>query len=219
MNYRKALMSDVVTILRPNPEFAVPASRERLEAAAAALREHGFRATVARDRDEARKLILDQIPDGAEVYQSATATLEAIGVTEEIERSGRYDAVRPKLLGLDRETQGDEIRRVGAAPDYMLGSVHAVTEDGSLVVASAGGSQIGPEASGAGRVIFAVGSQKIVPDLETALRRVREYSYPLEDERALKAYGIHSAINELLIISGDWRARISVVLIDEPLGF
>ena len=86
-------------------------------------------------------------------------------------------------------------------------------------VASASGSQIGPQASGAGQVIFAVGAQKVVPDLETALRRVYEYAYVLEDERAQKAYGIHSAVNEILVISGDWLGRITVILIDEALGF
>jgi L-lactate utilization protein LutC len=178
-----------------------------------------MQAMVASDRDEARRLVLEQLPEGAQVHQGASATLDAIGVTEEIEKSSRYDAVRPKLYSLDRETQKDEIRRLGAAPDYMLSSAHAVTEDGSLVIASASGSQIGPHASGAGHTIFVVGSQKVVPDLETALRRVHEYTFLLEDERALKAYGIHSAVNQLLVINGDWMNRITVILVDEPLGF
>ena len=212
-------MSEAHALLRPNPEFAVPATRERLESVAEALRNHGMRALVAADRDEARRLVLEQLPDGAQVHQGASITLDTIGVTEEIEKSGRYDAVRPKLYALDRETQMDEIRRLGASPDYMLGSVHAVTEDGSLVLASASGSQIGPHASGAGQTIFAVGSQKIVPDLETALRRIEEYTFPLEDERAQSAYGMHSAVNEILIINGARPGRITVILIDEPLGF
>ena len=169
--------------------------------------------------DEARRLILAQLPDGAQVHQGASVTLETIGVTKEIEQSGRYDAVRPKLRAMDRETQMDEIRRLAASPDYMLGSVHAVTEDGSLVMVSATGSQIGPHASGAGKTILAVGSQKVVPDLETARRRILEYVYPLEDERMQKASGAHSAINQVLIISGDRLGRITVVLIDEILGF
>jgi len=78
-----------------------------------------MRATVAADRDEARRFVLED------------------------------EAVRPKLLAMDRETQMDEMRRLGAAPDYMLGSVHAVTEDGSHAVASASGSQIGPHSSSA----------------------------------------------------------------------
>jgi hypothetical protein len=212
-------MSEIQTPLRPSPEFAVPATRERLASVAEALRNHGMRAMVAVDRDEAKRLVLEQLPEGAQVHQGASVTLDAIGVTEAIEQSGRYDAVRPRTYALDRETQMDEIRRLGASPDYMLGSVHAVTDEGSLVVASASGSQIGAYASGAGQVILAVGSQKVVPDLETALRRIDEYTFPLEDERAQSAYGMHSALNQLLVINGGFPGRITVILIDEPLGF
>jgi hypothetical protein len=186
---------------------------------AEALRRHGMRAMVAANRDEAKQLVLEQLPDDAQVHQGASVTLDTIGVTEAIEQSGRYNAVRPKLYTLDRATQMDEIRRLGASPDFMLGSVHAVTDDGSLVVASASGSQIGAYASGAGQTILAVGSQKVVPDLMTALRRIDEYTFPLEDERAQKAYGMHSAIHQLLVINGDYSGRITVILIDEPLGF
>jgi hypothetical protein len=207
------------TLLLPNMEFSTPATRERLEAVAEALRENGMLVMVAADRDEARRLVLEQLPSGAHVHQGASVTLDAIGVTEEIEQSGRYDAVRPKLYALDRETQMDEIRRLGVSPDYMLSSAHAVTEDGSLVVASASASQIGPLASGAGHVIFAIGSQKIVPDLPTALRRIEEYAFPLEDERAQAAYGMHSALNQILVIHAARPGRIAVILIDEALGF
>ena len=212
-------MSKDQTVRRPNPDFATAATKEQLETVAAALRDHGMQTLMAADRDEARKLILALLPDGDQVHQGASVTLDTIGVTKEVEQSGCYDAVRPKLRALSRETQMNEIRRLGASPDYMLGSVHAATEDGSLVIASATGSQLGPLASGAGKTILAVGSQKVVPDLETALRRVREYVYPLEDERMQRASGKHSAISQVLIISGDWLGRITVVLIAEPLGF
>jgi hypothetical protein len=121
---------------------------------------------------------------------------------------------------MDRATQGDEIRRLTAAPDFMLGSVHAVTETGSLMVASMGGSQLGPYVSGAGRVILVVGRQKIVADLEEGMRRINEYALPLEDARALSAYGIHSAVNKVLTINREvFPGRITVVIVDEVLGF
>ena len=122
-------MSEIQTTQRPNHEFAVPATRERLESVAEALRNHGMRALVAADRDEAKRLVLEQLPEGAQVHQGASVTLDTIGVTEVIEKSVRYDAVRPRTYALDRETQMDEIRRLGASPDFMLGSVHAVTDD------------------------------------------------------------------------------------------
>ena len=102
----------------------------------------------------------------------------------------------------------------------MLGSVHAVTESGTLITASMGGSQLGPYASGAAKVILVVGTQKIVTDLEEAMARLEDYTLPLEDARAMEAYGIHSSINKLLIISREIvPGRITVVLVDEALGF
>jgi hypothetical protein len=121
---------------------------------------------------------------------------------------------------MDRKTEGDEIRHLGAARGVMLGSVHAVTEAGSLLTASMSGSQLGPYVSGAGRVILIVGTQKIVSDLEEGLHRIEEYAYPLEDARAQAAYGIRSAVNKVLVINREITpGRITVVLVDEVLGF
>jgi hypothetical protein len=121
---------------------------------------------------------------------------------------------------MDRATQADEIRRLGSAPDFMLGSVQAVTETGSLIVVSASGSQLGPIVGGAGHVILVVGTQKIVANVEEGLRRVDEYAFPLEDARAMAAYGIHSAVNKILIINREFTpGRITVVFVDEVLGF
>ncbi len=174
----------------------------------------------AEDAAEARQIVLNLIPEGAQVYHGASQTLDDTGITEAIDKSGRYDAMRPRIFSMDRKTQGNEIRRLTAAPDVMLGSVHAVTETGSLLAASMGGSQLGPYVSGAGQVILVVGTQKIVSDLDEGLRRVYEHALPLEDARAHAAYGIHSAVNKLLIINREITpGRITVVLVDEVLGF
>jgi hypothetical protein len=205
---------------RPGSRYAVPAEEARVVRAAAALEANGMTVLRAGDGAVAKKLVLDLIPDGAQVHQGASQTLDVLGITDEIEKSGRHDAVRPRTYTMDRATQADEIRRLTASPDVMLGSVHAVTESGSLVAASLSGSQLGPYASGAGRVILVVGTQKIVPDLEGALRRIDEYAFPLEDARALTAYGVHSAVNKVLIIHREFvPGRITVVLVDEALGF
>jgi len=154
------------------------------------------------------------------VHQGASQTLDVLGITHEIEKSGRYAALRPRIWSMDRQTEADEIRRLGAAPDVMLGSVHAVTETGSLLAASMSGSQLGPYGSGAGRVILVVGTQKIVSDLEEGLRRVEEYAFPLEDARAQAAYGVHSGVNKVLIINREITpGRITVVFVDEVIGF
>jgi hypothetical protein len=200
--------------------FAVPAEEARVRRTAAALEANGITVLRARNSAEAKRIVLDLIPAGSQVHQGASQSLDAAGITDEIETSGRYQPLRPRVFGMDRATQADQIRRLGAAPEIMLGSVHAVTETGSLVAASASGSQLGPYASGAGKVILLVGTQKIVPDLQDALRRIDEYAFPLEDARAQAAYGIHSGVNKVLIINREWTPdRITVVLCDEPLGF
>ncbi len=215
-------------ITDPKPELDLSVSRRfgtladetRVQRATAALEGHGFTVLRAADGAEARRLVLSLIPEGAQVHHGASQTLEETGITEAIEHSGRYDPVRPRIWSMDRKTQGDEIRRLTAAPDVMLGSVHAVTETGSLIAASNGGSQLGPYASSAGKVILVVGTQKIVGDLEDGLRRVDEYAFPLEDARAQAAYGIHSGVNKVLIINREIApGRITVVLVDEVLGF
>jgi len=200
--------------------YATPAENARVTRTAAALEANGMTVLRARNSAQAKRIVLDLIPAGSQVHQGASQSLDVSGVTDEIERSGRHQPLRPRVFSMDRATQADEIRRLSASPDIMLGSVHAVTETGSLVAASVSGSQLGPYVSGAGKVILLVGSQKIVPDLEGALRRIDEYAFPLEDARAQAAYGIHSGVNKVLIINREWTPdRITVILCDEPLGF
>jgi hypothetical protein len=200
--------------------FAVPAEDARVRRTAAALEANGITVLRARNSAEAKRIVLDLIPAGSHVHQGASQSLDAAGITDEIERSGRYQPLRPWVFSMDRATQADEIRRLSASPEIMLGSVHALTETGSLVAASVSGSQLGPYVSGAGKVILLVGTQKIVPNLDDALQRINEYAFPLEDARAQAAYGIHSGVNKVLIINREWTPdRITVVLCDEPLGF
>src|SRR5437660_10964151 len=192
----------------------------RVNRTMAALEGNGISILRASDAAEAKRMVLDLIPDGSQVHQGASQSLDVVGITDEIAKSGRYEALRPRIWSMDRQIQGDEIRRLGAAPDVMLGSVQAVTETGSLLAASMSGSQLGPYLSGAGRVILLVGTQKIVSDLEEGLHRIDEYAYPLEDARAQAAYGIRSAVNKVAVINREITpGRITVVLVDEALGF
>jgi len=208
------------TDVRSSHRFATAADDGRVRRAAAALEANGFDVLRARSAEEARRMVLARIPEGTKVHHGASQTLEVTGITREVETSGRYQAVGPRIRSMDRVTQGDEIRRESTAPDVMLGSVHAVTEAGSLMAASSSGSQLAAYVAGAGRVILVVGTQKIVADLHEALRRINEYAFPLEDARALEAYGIHSGVNKVLIINREVvPGRITVVLVDEAMGF
>ncbi len=200
--------------------FGTVADEASVKRTVAALEANGITVLRAPDSAAAKRIVLDLIPDTSQVHHGASQTLDVVGITDEIDKSGRYDALRPRIWGMDRKTEGDEIRRLGAAPDVMLGSVHAVTETGSLLAASMSGSQLGPYVSGAGRVILVVGTQKIVTDIEEGLLRINEYAWRLEDARAQAAYGIRSAVNKVVIINREiTQGRITVVLVDEVLGF
>jgi len=200
--------------------FGTVADGTRVRRAAAALEANGISVLLAANAAEAKEIVLGLIADGSEVHHGASMSLDVAGITEEIDRSGRYESLRPRIFSMDRQTRADEIRRLSSAPEVMLGSVHAVTETGSLLAASMGGSQLGPYVSGAGRVVLVVGTQKIVPDLEDGLRRINEYAFPLEDARAQAAYGINSGVNKVLIINREITpGRITVVFVDEVLGF
>jgi hypothetical protein len=200
--------------------FADPAPAPRLERAAAALTEHGFTVEILDDAAAARARIKELIPAGASVFTGASETLRLSGIEADINASGRYDAVRPRVLAMDRATQADDFRRLVATPDVAVGSVAAVTETGSLVLASASGSQLPANAGGAARRIWIVGAQKVVPDLSTALRRVEEHCLPLETVRAQAAYGYPSAINRMLILNAEpYPGTGTVLLLREAIGF
>lgn len=199
--------------------FATLASDPRVAAVAAALSARGHEVFVVDNGAAAKAKVLELIPEGAEVVTAQSATNRLIGLFDAIDESGNYDAVRPKIAKMDRATQAKEIRKLTASPDYIVGSVHAITESGQVLIASFGGSQLAPYVSGAGKVIWVVGTQKIVKDLDEAFERIEKHSLPLESERLMKAFNIPSAINKLLIFNGERGGRTTVILIKEALGF
>jgi acyl-CoA hydrolase len=208
------------TALIPNEEFAKLATDEQIERTASALEANNIHTLIAEDGEEAKRLFLELVPEGAEVFLGASVTLETLGIRDEIDKSGKYDALRPRMFAMDRATQGREIRKLVGAPDYAAGSVHAVTEDGRVLIASNTGSQLGPYASGAGKVIWVVGAQKIVKDVNEGLRRIEEYSYPLEEVHMQELYKMSTNVNKVLIVNREIRPnRITMIIVKEELGF
>ena len=209
-----------MTTPAPSTTFTEPVSAQRLERAAASLSAHGFAVEILDDASAARARIRDLIPEDASVYTGASETLRLSGILEDINASGRYQAVGPRVMAMDRASEADDIRRLLASPDVAVGSVAAVTETGSLVVASGSGSQLPGYAGGAARAIWVVGSQKVVPDLAAALRRVEDHCLPLESARTQAAYGWPSAINRMLILNAEpHHGRGTVLLLREAIGF
>jgi hypothetical protein len=208
-----------MTMSGETKHFNEAASPQSLQRVAVKLRERNVGAIIVSDGTQAREAILQRLPAGAEVHTGKSKTLQDIGVTPVLAEGGAYNYLRNVYLKMDRGTQMREIRKLIAAPDFMLGSVSAVTEDGILVACSATASQLGPYASGGGKVILVVGSQKIVPDLDGALRRIREYILPWEDAQVRAAVPTGSFVGKILMIEREWIAgRIEVILVQEPVG-
>jgi hypothetical protein len=200
-------------------DFAAPASEAELEAVAAKLRERNFEVVIVQNGEEAKAEVLKRIPEGTRVHSGKSKTLEDAGLFKEFMENERYDFVRRTTMKLDLRTQRDEMRKLGAAPDVMVNSAHAVTEAGQIVITSASGSQIGPIASGAGKLILVIGAQKVVPDLDTAFRRIQEYVFPYEDARLRETMGVGTQITRTLILERDFvPGRTTIVLVRDPIG-
>lgn len=206
--------------LQPNMTYAHLASAEQIERTVEALQKNNIQTYVANSGADAREQLFKILPPGAEVFTGSSRTLDTLGIPAEVDK--RYNSIRVKLAALNPQTQGREMIKIGAVPEYILGSVHAVTEDGTVVVASATGSQLAPYAASAAHVIWIVGTQKIVPNMDEAMKRIQEYTFPLEDERALSTYGANSSLNKILIIYRETQSqpgRTTMILVKENLGF
>ncbi len=198
------------------------ASEKTIQHTIGALRYNGIDAVVVNSGKEAKEKALALIPQGSEVMTMTSMTLDAIGLTQELnKKDGKFRPVRDKLYAMDRKTHAQEMNRLGAAPEFVVGSVQAVTQDGHVLIASNTGSQLPAYAYGAVHVLWVVGTQKIVKNTDEGLKRIYEHSLPLESERAKKAYGVPgSAVNKILILNKEVQpGRITLMLVNEKLGF
>ena len=206
--------------MQTNEEFGKLASDKQVKKAVQSLKENGFVVEVVETGTQAKENVLRILPKKAEVFTMSSVTLDETGIAKAINELGKYNSIRNKLYEMDRNTQGRDMAKLGAAPDWVVSSVHAVSEDGHLLIASNTGSQLSAEAYAGGKVIFVVGTQKIVKDTPEGLRRIYEYTLPLENERAQKAYGMKSNVSKILIINKEiMPKRIMVILVKEKLGF
>lgn len=205
---------------KPDLAFAKLASPTRLARAVKALEANGIHTLVAETGEAARQLFFEQVPPGAEIFLGASVTLETLGIQPEIDKSGKYEALRPRMFAMDRATQAREIRKLGGTPDFAAGSVQAITEDGHVLIASRTGSQLGPYAVGAGKVIWVAGTHKLVKDVAEGLRRIDEYCRPLEEAHMQQLYKTGTEVNKILIFRREFRpGRVTLILVKEKLGF
>ena len=207
-------------IAETNNRFTMLASDEEVARAAHALTERGMQAIVVDTPEEAKEEALKLIPSGSQVFTVSSKTVTQIGLAEVLNETGYYQSVRKILSRLDRNTQSSEMRKVASSPDIVVGSVQAITQDGIVLDVSMSGSQLPAYASGADKVIWIVGAQKIVNDIDEGMRRIYEFCLPLENQRTMEVYGIPSEVNKILIVNREAKlGRITVILVNQNLGF
>src|SRR5260370_5334168 len=191
-SYFPCVGGSAMSTTHTSDRFTAMPDDQTFGATVVALEEHGFSVRVADDLDAARQAVLARIPEGSSVMTNTSVTLAETGIADAINDGGPYESVRNKMMALDFATQLPEMKAIAGQPDYALGSVHAVTHAGTLVIASASGSQLASYAWGAASVIFVIGAQKLVPTLEAAHQRVYQHSLPVEDARPPAPSGQHS---------------------------
>lgn len=194
---------------------------KNLEFAVANIKEKNINVEVLKSKEEALARIREMIPDKASVMAGGSTTLDEIGFTK-ILKSGKHkwNNLKEKILSEKDSEKQAALRRKSVLADYYLGSVHAVSLTGEIVIASATGSQLPAYVFSSPHVIWVVGAQKITPDLEMAIERVREYVFPLEDERMKKEGQVGSLIGKMVIFEKEFvPGRITMLLVKEKLGF
>jgi|SRR3989338_7070465 len=200
--------------------FSELADDQIISATIQALKNNNIEAVVVENAGKAKEKVLEILPEGAEVMNMSSVTLETLGLDKEINESGRYDAVKPKLAKMDRETQSIEMQKLGSAPVWAVGSVQAITESGQVIIASNTGSQLPAYAYGSAHVIWVVGTQKIVKNLDEGMKRIYDFVLPLETEHMQNLYKMNSNVSKLLIINKEFIAgRLTVIFVKEKLGF
>lgn len=189
-----------------------------------AVQRRGIHAELAETQEAALRRLQELIPPGAQVMTGGSATLKEIGF-EAILISGQHPwrNFKADLMAEKDPARQSDLRRLGTLSEFYLGSVNALAETGELVFASATGSQLPAYAYSSRNVIWVVGAQKIMPTLELALRRVREYVLPLEDQRQKSLGNVAgSHIGRILIMENEptyLRRNLTLILVNQVLGF
>ncbi len=195
------------------------ADEKTVEKVAQSLKKNGFEALVVDDGSAALAKLAELIPKGSEVLTVSSTTLDQIGATKELNETGKYNSIKKRFADIQDEKERLKARKLSTITQYAVGSVHAITEDGVLVVASASGSQLAPYAYTSDHLILVASTQKIVKDIDSALKRIKEYTVPLEQERMMKSYGMGTSLNKILLYSKERPGRVTVILVKEKLGF
>jgi hypothetical protein len=204
--------------------FDTLATKEIVEKTAAELKKRNIEPIIVNTKEEALAKIKELIPAGASVNNGSSKSLEAIGYVDYLKSEQHpWNNLKARYTAEKDPVKQAELRRQAILSDYMLGSVHAVTQDGQILVASNTASQLPGYVQSAKNVIWVVGTQKIVVSLDDAFRRLKEYVYPLEDQH-MKSIGVSEGtfISKMLIIEREptlTKRKVYMILVNEKLGF
>ncbi len=204
-------------------DYSKLASQASVEKTADALKARGFTPIIVLNAKEAFDTITKLIPEGASVMNGSSVTLEEIGFVDHLKKGAHgWNNLHEAVLKEDDEEKRAHLRKHSVVSDYYLGSVHAVTEEGELLIASNTGSQLPHLAYTSPNLILVVSTQKIVPDLDAAFERLKKHVIPLEDEHMKKLYGMGTQHNKTTVLhreSSMMKRSATVILVKEKLGF
>lgn len=203
--------------------FNTLASSESLDKTVSALSAKGYEAIVVENAKEALEKIKNLVPKGASIMNGASVTLEQIGFIDFL-KSGNHgwNNMHEEIASEKDPVKQSQLRMQAQLSDYYLGSVHALVENGEFVIASNTGSQLPHVVFTSPNLIFVVGTQKIVPDVATAMERLEKYVVPMENEHMMQKYNMGTHLNKVVIFKGEsssTQRKIEIVLIKEILGF
>lgn len=199
------------------------ATQEQITKTIAALAERNVHAEVVASGAEAFEKIKTMIPEGASVMNGASVTLETIGFVNYLQEGnhGWNNLHETIIKEQDKEKQG-ALRKQAVLSDYYLGSVHALSENGQFLIASNTGSQLPHIVFTSQNLIFVVGAQKIVANLDEAFKRLEEYVVPKEEIHMQEKYGAHTYPSKVVLFNRekpDSGRTVKMLIVNEKLGF
>ena len=204
-------------------DYTVLATKNSAEKTLASLKGKNYDAVIVNSKAEALAKIKELIPAGASVMNGASVTLQQIGYVDLL-ASGKHGwaDLHSKITSENDEAKRHELRKQSVLSDFYIGSVHALTEAGDMVIASNSGSQLPHIVFTSPNLIFVISTKKIVPDFSEAMNRLDKHVIPLEDKRMMSAMNMHTTLNKIVIMKGEapfMGRKIHVVLVEEDLGF
>lgn len=204
-------------------DFNALASEESINKAIESFKENNFIPHQVKSKKDALNKVIELIPEGASVMNGASETLREIGFIDFLkEGQHKWNNLHENILAESDSEKQQQLRRESVISDYYLGSVHAASETGELIIASNSGSQLPHILFTSPNVILVVGAQKVVPTLSEAIVRLNEHVIELEDKRMNEVYGMGTTHTKTAIyhkenpMSG---RKIHIIIVDEKLGF